>query len=590
MGVIDLVFRTFPPGNIKLEIVLQTRAYPRETKLTFFKMTRLSKSSEDVRKGAWAAEEDEKLRKYVETYGTGHWRSVGKKAGLQRCGKSCRLRWTNYLRPDIRHGSFTVEEEDLIVKLHAAHGSRWSLIAAQMSGRTDNDIKNHWNTRLKKKLCDMGIDPVTHKPIADLLRDLAGTMAQSSGGNQVAEEAARRCFRDTLVSKAVRECSKNNPALVSQFMNQSLSMLHHQDQLQRTDGASGLPELQSIADRVQKSSNNSGSHSMDESSSTEEALSRRSNSPPAAALENSNHHRYHQPASSDHQNVDTMIHPRLPGTVVESTCGRIAYLSSAQMNEATMARFAEGASPLAAFPEEQPGCNSSAPLHLLPAASGSGSEYYFRNSSDFEKACKEYRPSSPILSRPRQLNLSPALAVIQPRPDYTRWLQASRSSLPQDHQEFHNSQTSTLPMSRFSSEMQNQLNQTSHAAEVSYIQGVGADASSSRSLASAGASKFDIRINLGFNQPGSLQESFGYRSFNGPLTTSPMPTGATGSILDITTQHTLSGYAGQYSTSIGPNNVGLSTFNTALAGTPTGMRLHEYEVPSPRMVLWDFQE
>ncbi|CAK9262386.1 unnamed protein product [Sphagnum jensenii] len=143
-------------------------------------MTRLSKPEEDIRKGAWTAEEDEKLRVYVETNGTGHWRSVGKKAGLLRCGKSCRLRWTNYLRPDIRHGSFTSDEEDLIVKLHATHGSRWSLIAAKMPGRTDNDIKNHWNTRLKKKLCDMGIDPVSHKPIAELLRALAGTMQLQS--------------------------------------------------------------------------------------------------------------------------------------------------------------------------------------------------------------------------------------------------------------------------------------------------------------------------------------------------------------------------------------------------------------------------
>lgn len=374
---------------------------------------------------------------------------------------------------------------------------------------------------------------------------------------QVAEEAARRCFRDTLVSKAVRECSKNNPSLVSQFMNQSLNMLHQQD-------ASGLPELHSITERGQKSSNNSGSHSMDESSSTEEALSRRSNSPPA-----------YQPASSDHQNVDNIIHsPRLAGTVVESSCGRIAYLSPAQMNEANMARFTDGATPLSSFQEEQP-----SPLQQIPAASGSGSEFYLRSCSDFEKACKEFRNNDLSTSRPRQLG--PTRPVIQPRTDYTRWLQASRSALPQDHQEFLNAQTSTLPLSRFGSEVQNQLSQS----EVSYMHGAGGDASRITPV----SSKLDIRINLGFNQQGSLQENFGYRSFSGPLTTSP-PTGATGSILDITTQHALSGYTGQYSTSIGPNNVNLSSFNTALAGTPTGMRLHEYEVPSPRMVLWDFQE
>ncbi|CAM6042807.1 unnamed protein product, partial [Sphagnum compactum] len=111
-------------------------------------------AGDDLRRGAWTAEEDEKLLAYVGSHGTGHWRSVGRKAGLQRCGKSCRLRWTNYLRPNIRHGSFTPDEEDLIVKLHSSLGSRWSLIAAKMPGRTDNDIKNHWNTRLKKKLSD----------------------------------------------------------------------------------------------------------------------------------------------------------------------------------------------------------------------------------------------------------------------------------------------------------------------------------------------------------------------------------------------------------------------------------------------------
>lgn len=352
-------------------------------------------------------------------------------------------------------------------------------------------------------------------------------------------------------------------------MNQSLSLLHHQDH-DTAAAASGLPELHSITDRGQKSSNNSGSHSMDESSSTEEALSRRSNSPTASApgLENSNHHRYNQPDHVDNMNMH--------GTVVESSCGRIAYLSSAQMNEANMASC-----PLSAFPDDN-SIQSGSPLQALPSASGSGSEFYFRSSSDFEKACKEFRTNSPILSRPRQL--SPASrTVLQPRTDCTRWLQASRiSALPPDHQEYLNA----LPLSRFGSEVQNQLSHN----EVSYMQGHAADASSSRPQPS---SKLDIRINLGFNQPGSLQEStFGYRSFSGPLTTSStVPTGATGSILDITAQHALSGYTtGQYSTSIGPNNVSLSSFNTALAGTPTGMRLHEYEVPSPRMVLWDFQE
>ncbi|CAL9193871.1 unnamed protein product [Musa hybrid cultivar] len=74
------------------------------------------------------------------------------KTGLKRCGKSCRLRWLNYLRPNIKHGGFSVEEDHIICSLYSSIGSRWSIIAAQLPGRTDNDIKNHWNTRLKKKL------------------------------------------------------------------------------------------------------------------------------------------------------------------------------------------------------------------------------------------------------------------------------------------------------------------------------------------------------------------------------------------------------------------------------------------------------
>ncbi|KAJ4872212.1 myb domain protein 106 [Raphanus sativus] len=116
-----------------------------------------------LKKGPWTPEEDQKLLAYIEEHGHGSWRSLPEKAGLQRCGKSCRLRWTNYLRPDIKRGKFSVQEEQTIIQLHALLGNRWSAIATHLPKRTDNEIKNYWNTHLKKRLVKMGIDPVTHK-------------------------------------------------------------------------------------------------------------------------------------------------------------------------------------------------------------------------------------------------------------------------------------------------------------------------------------------------------------------------------------------------------------------------------------------
>ncbi|KAL3643205.1 hypothetical protein CASFOL_014020 [Castilleja foliolosa] len=107
----------------------------------------------NVKKGPWSPEEDAKLKDYIDKFGTGgNWIALPQKIGLKRCGKSCRLRWLNYLRPNIKHGGFTEEEDNLICSLYISIGSRWSIIAAQLPGRTDNDIKNYWNTRLKKKL------------------------------------------------------------------------------------------------------------------------------------------------------------------------------------------------------------------------------------------------------------------------------------------------------------------------------------------------------------------------------------------------------------------------------------------------------
>ncbi|XP_020226892.1 transcription factor MYB12 [Cajanus cajan] len=105
-----------------------------------------------LKKGRWTTEEDEILSKYIQANGEGSWRSLPKNAGLLRCGKSCRLRWINYLRADLKRGNITAEEENTIVKLHSSFGNRWSLIASHLPGRTDNEIKNYWNSHLSRKI------------------------------------------------------------------------------------------------------------------------------------------------------------------------------------------------------------------------------------------------------------------------------------------------------------------------------------------------------------------------------------------------------------------------------------------------------
>ncbi|KAL0728096.1 hypothetical protein Bca4012_024189 [Brassica carinata] len=110
---------------------------------------------------------------YVKSHGKGHWNRIAKKTGLKRCGKSCRLRWMNYLSPNVKRGNFTEQEEDLIIRLHKLLGNRWSLIAKRVPGRTDNQVKNYWNTHLSKKL---GIkDPKAKPSNGDIVHQISHT-------------------------------------------------------------------------------------------------------------------------------------------------------------------------------------------------------------------------------------------------------------------------------------------------------------------------------------------------------------------------------------------------------------------------------
>ncbi|MBA0699331.1 hypothetical protein Goari_000979 [Gossypium aridum] len=151
-------------------------------------------------KGAWTKEEDQRLINYIRVHGEGCWRSLPKAAGLLRCGKSCRLRWINYLRPDLKRGNFTEEEDELIIKLHSLLGNKWSLIAGRLPGRTDNEIKNYWNTHIKRKLISRGIDPQTHRPLN-----------QTSNTNTVTAPTELD-FRNTTTSVS-KSSSIKNPSL-----------------------------------------------------------------------------------------------------------------------------------------------------------------------------------------------------------------------------------------------------------------------------------------------------------------------------------------------------------------------------------------
>uniref|UniRef100_A0A0D9X348 Uncharacterized protein n=1 Tax=Leersia perrieri TaxID=77586 RepID=A0A0D9X348_9ORYZ len=128
-------------------------------------------AGDELRRGPWTVEEDLLLVNYIAAHGEGRWNALARCAGLKRTGKSCRLRWLNYLRPDVRRGNMTAEEQLMILELHGRWGNRWSKIAQHLPGRTDNEIKNYWRTRVQKHAKHLNCD-VNSQQFKDLMRFL----------------------------------------------------------------------------------------------------------------------------------------------------------------------------------------------------------------------------------------------------------------------------------------------------------------------------------------------------------------------------------------------------------------------------------
>ncbi|KAL8100451.1 transcription factor MYB108-like [Apium graveolens] len=223
---------------------------------------------EDLRRGPWTIEEDFALMNYISQHGEGRWNSLARSAGLKRTGKSCRLRWLNYLRPDVRRGNITLEEQLTILELHSRWGNRWSKIAQHLPGRTDNEIKNYWRTRVQKHAKQLKCD-VNSKQFKDTMRYLwmprLVERIQAAGGSTIGASAATGdsslaiATGDSSFATATPTCYMNNSNNISSNPDYSSQLMMPQTNSMMYNNYEGI---------IQSSINSSSSFTPANSSTT----------------------------------------------------------------------------------------------------------------------------------------------------------------------------------------------------------------------------------------------------------------------------------------------------------------------------------